>query len=559
MFAAARRVAAFALLTPLAIAVLAAPAGAQSAPVGVGTGTGSSNLLSIDLGSLLQLSLVDEGSSGTIDPANGVPTADEQLNLLTVHSQAVPALEGLTVPLIETHTTGGTDTKGTSLLDLGSLPSPLSGLLSGQINPATLTSLVDPTGAASSLTTSLDNLAVLGGLLHTGAATAQLGSSAKPAAADAGRFLGINQLTALDLNGFLQLLGLSLDDLPVDTLLGLVSQLGLPLDAVTTATGLNLTSLSDLNSVIDGLQTTISGLAAQVPVCSAADPVLVLLGLNCTDVTATLNSAIDALQSALSGVRDLLGGTALLAVDGINVGELASATDTVDHSAATTTGTIGHIRVGGLDLGAIDLNSTLDQLQALATSVTTTVNSILASISPSLGNLVQVHLFDRGTSITSASGYTNALAAINALSVTVTPPDICALLGGISATNTISSVLATAGAQALPALPSPVGDLLGQLTSIVNCGAPAATANATASAVSVSGLVNALTQPLTVKALTVSGAAAYTMPAAPATPATPATPTLPRTGGDSTLYLVLGAALVMAAVSLRRITRRREV
>ncbi len=551
MHVVARRAAALAALIPLAIAALAAPASAQSTPVGVGTGTGGSNVLSIDLGDLLQLSLVNEASSGTIDPAQGVPSASEQLNLLTVHSAVLPALDGLTVPLVQTHTTGGSDTKDTALLDLGTLPSPLNGLLSGKINPASLTSLVDANGALSSLATSLDNVAVLGGLLRTGSTTAQLGSSAKPAVATAGRGLGLDQLTALDLGGLLQLVGLSLDDLPVDTLAGLVGQLGLPLDAVENATGLNLTSVDDLDSVIDGMQTTISGLLQQVPVCNAADPILVLLGLDCNNLVTTVNSAIDALQSALDGVRDLLNSTALLSVGGLQIGELATATDTVDHSAATTTASIGHIRVGGIDLGGIDLNATLDQLQALATQVTTTVNGVLATISPSLGNLIQVKLFDRSTSVSSASGYTNALAAINALTVTVTPPDICSLLNGIDSTHTISAVLTNAQAQVLAPLPTPVSDLLGGLTSIVTCGGETS--------------VNALTQPLTVKALSVSGAAAFTMPQAvttpqtPSSPSTPASPTLPRTGGDSTPLLLLGAALVLAAAVLRRATRQRVV
>jgi len=548
MHVVARRAAALAALIPLAIAALAAPASAQSTPVGVGTGTGGSNVLSIDLGDLLQLSLVNEASGGTIDPTQGVPSASEQLNLLTVHSAVLPALDGLTVPLVETHTTGGTDSKDTALLDLGTLPSPLNGLLAGQINPASLTSLVDSNGALSSLTTALDNIAVLGGLLRTGAATAQMGSSAKPAFAQAGRGLGIDQLTALDLAGLLQLVGLSLDDLPVDTLTGLIGQLGLPLDAVKTATGLDLTSLSDLNSTVDGLQTTITGLLQQVPVCDAANPVLVLLGLDCNNLATTLNSTVDALQAALDGVRSLLSGTALLSVDGLNIGELATATDTVQNSVATTTASIGHIRVGGIDLGGIDLNATLDQLQALATQITTTVNGVLGSISPSLGNLIQVKLFDRNASVSSAAGYTNALAAINALSVTVTPPDICSLLDSIDTTHTISSVLTAANGQLLSALPTPVSDLLGGLTSIVSCGGETS--------------VNALTQPLTVKALSVSGAAAFTMPQAittPATPSTPASPTLPRTGGDSELYLLLGAGFVLIAAALRRATRHGAV
>ena len=557
VFTPLRRVAAAVLLLPFLVVAVGAPAGAQTTPVGVGTGTGNSSLLSIDLGSLLQLNLINEASSGTIDPANGVPTAFEQLQALSLQSSTLPALGDLTLPLVETRTTGGQDSKTTSLLDLSTLPSPVSGLLSGQINPATLSSIVSSDGAVSSLTSTLDNLALLGGVVKTSSASADLGSFAKSASANAGRSLGIDQLTALDLGGLLQLLGISLDQLPVDTLTGLVGQLGLPLDAVNQATGLDLANLTDLGTTIDGLQTTITGLLANTPVCNVLDPILVQLGLNCTDTTATLTSALDSLTSALTGVLGLLDSTALLSVDALQVGQLASATDTVAGSQATTTGSIGHLRVGGIDLGAVDLNQTVDQLTALAAQVTSTVNGILGTIDPALGNLIDVKLFDRSASVAQDSGYVNALSAITALLVTINPPDVCSMLGDLANASTVGTVIDSLGGQVPTDLPVPVSDLLGTLGSTVDCSAlqPAALAQ-----VDPNGIVSAITDPLTIKALSVSGAAAYVAPPAPVvpeTPAAPAAPTLPLTGGDSTLLLLAGAAFAAGALALRRLAGRR--
>lgn len=524
-----RRVAAVGLLLPFVVAVLATPSNAQTAPVGVGTGNGAGSVLTVDLGSLLRLSLVNELSDTTTDPAKGNPLALSQLQLLQLQSSLVPGLDSLTVPLVETRSTGAEDRKDTALLDLASLGLPAN-LLTGQITPAVLSSIVGGDGALSSLTTSLDNIAVLGGLLKTDAAAALLGSTATPASSTASRGLSINQLTALDLGGLLQLLGIRLDQLPLTTVTNLVSQLGIPLSTVSQATGLPLGSLNDLSN----LGQVVGGLLSQP--CNQANAIIQLLNLVCNNLPASIGTT----QNALQGLLDLVGGTALLDVQGIQIGQEAVAATTLDASSATTTGSIGKIRVGGIDLGAIDLNQALDQIVAVATQATNTLNGLLATIDPALGNLIQIKLFDRFANVAPDGSYTTALSGITALQVTVAPPDVCAILGRLNVPNTVNGVLAGLGVGAVT-VPTQLADLLNSLTSNVTCPAPLGAVTA------------ALTQPLTVKALSVSGAANFALPGAPGTPGTPGEPVLPRTGTEGTLFLLLGAGMVIVAVGLRRL------
>ena len=529
-----RSLAAVALLLPFVVAVLATPSNAQTAPIGVGTASGTGNVLSVDLGSILKLSLVNELSNTTIDPASGNPLALSQLQLLKLQSSLLPNLDGLTVPLVETRTSGAEDRKDTALLDLGSLGLPAN-LLTGAVSPATLASIVGGDGALSSLTTSLDNIAVLGGVLKTDAAAALLGSAAAPSASNATRGLSINQLTALDVGGLLQLLGIPLDQLPLTAVTDLVGSLGIPLATINQATGLNLGSLTDLSTVLSGLPATIATVTGQV--CNPLDPVLVLLNISCPQTVAPLTTT---LQTAIQGLLDLVGGTALLDVQGIQIGQQALAADTLANSSAITTGSIGNIRLAGVDLGAIDLNATLDQITALATQITTTVNGLLGAIDPELANLIDIKLFDRLANVAQDGSYTTAQSAITALQVAINPPDVCAILGRLGA-GSVNGLLAGLGAGAVT-VPTQVTDLLTSLTSQVPCG-------------EAQTLTAAITQRLTVKALSVGGAANFVMPVAPAAPAVPQTPVLPRTGGESNMFLLLGASMVIIAIGARRLVR----
>jgi hypothetical protein len=280
--------------------------------------------------------------------------------------------------------------------------------------------------------------------------------------------------------------------------------------------------IGDLNGLIDDLLDQVDALLA---------PVLGLIG---------------QLTDLLDGILAGLDGASLLSVSDLVVGVTARADDTVATSVASIVGSVGDVRVGALSLGGLDLGATLGQVTALTDQVTGALGSVLATIDPSLAGLVDIDLLQQTTSITEADGVTTALAGITGLRATVTPPDICGLLDQLGAQETVGSLLDSVGAL-VPALPGPVGAVLGDLGSTVTC--TAAAAGSVSTAALVDGVASALTQPLTVEALSVYGTGSFAVPFAPGSPSTPGSPTtpggsLPNTGGQAWLALavVLGAA-----------------
>ena len=184
-------------------------------------------------------------------------------------------------------------------------------------------------------------------------------------------------------------------------------------------------------------------------------------------------------------------------------------------------------------------------------------------------------MLDRATSVAANGAKTEALASLTGLRVTITPPDLCGLLTSLGATpvtETVGGLLESLGG-AIPPLPI-VGDVLGDLGSVLNCNAAPTAGGAQVRAALVGGLANALTQPLTVEALTVASQGAFT-PAAAQVPTTTTTPgqtttttatttpsgspaPLPRTGGQ----MLLGAAgigLLATALGMRRLASRAAV
>jgi LPXTG-motif cell wall-anchored protein len=175
----------------------------------------------------------------------------------------------------------------------------------------------------------------------------------------------------------------------------------------------------------------------------------------------------------------------------------------------------------------------------------TTLNGALETIDPSLANLLSLKLFQRSTSVAQNGDYVQALAGITALELTITPPDICALVNNVLSVKPIS--LVTDGLT-LPA--TPVTDVLDALGSIVpDCFEIINIAEISAQAIP-EGAVAALTGPITFKAASVSSVAEYKVVAATATPEEPA---LPRTGMNETLLLVIGGLMAAAALGLRRL------
>ncbi len=609
-----RPVAILAAASALAVASLAPSASAQTTPSGIGSSVGAVSLLTATVGAdALSLRLLGEDSQTSNDPGAGGPSALERVSPIQVASSLLPALAGVSQPSVQTSTTSGEDARSTDAVDLGALlaSGPVPGLLTGTIDPIALRSAVDANGAVSTAAGAVRNIALLGGLLSTGTASADLGSTALIGDARSSRGLQLDRLEVLDLTALLDSLGISLADLPIDVLVGLLDQLGLALPGGLTADALLATidglldqtaavraQVTVLQGQVDGLQVQLAPLTSQlttatalvssltgqlaaqqalldaciVPVLCAPIQALVtsLSGqlATATASVASIDAAIDALQAQIEGLLDqidallatiqgalddLLGlldglvgsldGAPLLSVDDLAASVSAVADDTLATSSAAVVASIGDVRLGALSLGGLDAGAAGAALSGLADQVTSALGAVLATIDPSLAGLVDIDLLDQTTSVTQDAAGTAASAAVTALRATVTPPDVCALLGRLGAvTDTLGSVLTGLDA-ALPAVPGPVGDVLDQLGSTVTC---------------TGGVAAALTQPLTVEALRVAGSAAFAVPAAPGAPGAPGTPgapELPVTGGNGTLAL-LAVGVGVLGLATRRVLAR---
>ncbi|MGH9275267.1 MAG: hypothetical protein ACRDZU_11530 [Acidimicrobiales bacterium] len=317
-----------------------------------------------------------------------------------------------------------------------------------------------------------------------------------------------------------------------------VPALCVPIQALVTSLTSQLAtataSVNTIDAAIDALQAQIDGVVAQI------DALL-----------ATIQSLLDQLLGLIDGVLDGLADAPLLAVEDLVVGLTALADDTLAGSSAQVVGSVGAVKIGGLSLGGIDPAATLAQVTGLADQVTGTLGGILSLVDPALAGLVDIDLLEQGTAVTEEGGVTKAIAGITALRATITPPDVCAVLGRLGLEETVGSVLGSLG-ESLPALPGPVGTVLGDLGSTVRCAAPLTAAGFTASSL-VDGVASALTQPLTVEALSISGAGSFSVPAAPGAPGTPGE--LPTTGGNAQLAL-LAVGLGVLGIAARRMLAR---
>ncbi|MEX2292806.1 MAG: hypothetical protein WD691_03380 [Acidimicrobiales bacterium] len=583
---------------------------------GVGMASGASSLLTFALGDgSLALRLLGEDATTSNEPNTG-PLAVERVSPLTIDSTLVAALGALTQPTVETRTTGGEDVKSTSPVDLSALlaSGPVPGLVSGTIGAVTVRSAVDAVGAVSSATGSVTDLAILGGLLRAGTASVGLGSTALVTDSGAERLLQLDNLEVLDLTALLGSLGISLGDLPIDTAINLLDQLGLPLpgglsaDALLTVVDGLLADTAGVRGQVEGLQDQIGGLTSQVTSltsqASAANTLVAsltsqlsaqqgLLGacvilcgplqtlvtsltsqlsaatVSAGSITSTLTTvqaqiatlvgqvqtlldtvagALDDLLGTLDAVTGGLDGASLIVVDDVVAGVTARADESLSSSIAAVSGSIGSVQVGGTSLGGLDLGATAGQVTALSDQVTSVLGGLLTTIDPALGNVVDIDLLDKTTALDEADGITSASAAITALRATITPPDVCGVLSRLAAApDTLGGLLTSVGVGSLP-VGGPVADLLGTVGSTVSCNL---VTGVSASSL-VDGLATALTQPLQVEALSVSGQGTYTTSQASTTgnavPGIPGTPgTLPSTGGSLPFALL---ALFVGAIGM---------
>lgn len=562
-----RLLGAFAAATIAAIAPLSATIASAAESDGVGRGTVGSTLLQVDVGpggDVLSVRLLSDEGRSTIDPADGAPVSSTSLTPFTITSGAVPALN-LSSPAVGTSSTGPEEAKSVSPA-LPSVPA-LSGSLS-----ATLSSIVDAAGARSGLDSTLSNLSVAGGLLSVPSATVALGTSATSTQSNGTRSISIPSIEVLNLGAVLEGLGLTLADLPLDDLLGLLGSLGIELPdiadpaAVVAAVDGAIDSLqgetgaltNELCAGVDGALGTVGGLAgvgavgdAAQDIVDAADPVTDVvdtpglpistplsaqaLAVSCDSLTGTVESLVDDLQAVIGGlvggILATLGDTALLSVEGIEIGLVADAKSTLESSVAEVTGTIGSVKVGALTvpgLSGLDLTAAADVLNAAGETVSSAVGNVLGVVNAQLADMVDVDVLTITEAVTADGDYANADATVTALTATITPPAL--LTGALAITDTATAALDEVGA-AVPA----IAPVMSELSTAL-------------------GGLDVLTAASTITVGRLSSSSAF-RPVSGSVGGTPTTPSgeLPRTGSDAAMPAMAAVLVAGVALGIRRL------
>jgi hypothetical protein len=508
---------------------------------GVGTSKASTTILSVDLGEALKLRVGGDDAQSTTDPQIGPSGAFSRLVGLDVSSSLLPALNvRVPDPAIESRTPGGQSEASLANADLTSGIAAVPGVAvpgsvaSGNLG-ATLRSLLDGSAARSSMDASVSDLAIAGGLLSADELTSTLATGATGSQADGARSVKVGAINVLDLGALLDGLGMTLDQLPIDAVSGLLTQLGVPVAGIPQGSDLKA-YVAALNDAIDDVQATIDQ-SSQTVTGTVDGTVGGLLGSLQLPVPTTQSSVsqvmgtVDELQGTLAGVittaLDALDDLTLLRLDGAEIGITTKATDTVQSSVADVTAKLGGVNVGGIAIPGIDLGATAAQLNGLVGTVNSTLSGALGTIHPSLGNLVSISALDQVESITADNGYVRSRAGITALTASIKPPaELASVLSTIQSATGAGEVLAGLGAP-VPAL----SDTMSQLETTL----------AGATGAQVGGLFQALTNGATIKVADVQAASDFAgsgpMPASE----------LPRTGG----YPVLaGLAAILMAMAL---------
>lgn len=567
-----RLLGAAAAATIAAIAPLSATIASAEEVQGVGTGSVSATVLQVDVGengSILSVRVLGDDGSSTTDPANGTPSSSTSLTPLTITSATVNELN-VTSPSVSTSSDGPEDAKTVSP-DLPDLPA-----FSGEVT-ATLSSIVDGVGARSGLDATLENLSVAGGLLSVPSATVALATNAAGAEATSTRSISIPSIEVLNLGAVLEGAGLSLADLPVQTLLDLLAGLDVaipdladPAGAVTTVNGaidavqdLSGTITTEICATVDGALGSLGGIAGAnavgdtageivdtvtgggVPaaggiVTPPALPISVplraqALPISCEDGVGTVNDLIDQLQGllgdTLGAVAGILDNVALLSASGIEIGLTADAKSTVDASVAEVTGTIGSVKVGNLTLPALsglDLTAATDVLNLAGDTVSATVGDVLGIVNTQLAGMIDVDVMAIDEIVAADGGYSKATAAVTALTATITPPDLLSATADLG--DTLGAVLGEVGT-AVP----PLAPVMGELSATL-------------------GGLDILTAPSTITVGRLSSASAFRPVSAQVGTTAAPTPTgeLPRTGTNAAVPAMAAVLIAGAALGIRK-------
>ncbi|MGH8999094.1 MAG: hypothetical protein ACRDY7_06845 [Acidimicrobiia bacterium] len=600
------------LVGSVVLALVGLNVGGAAAVDGRGTSNASITLLDVKLGGVQNLKVLTNRGQGTLDAARfnlGSPQAFGELiavdaagavNLSLpnppIRAQAPGNSTGTLAPIPVAFPPAGTPALAGQTLGAGLLAE-------GTVNPAKVEAAQDSKGARSTVATGIPSLDVLQGLISVkDVEISGVSSNAAPSAstADSG-VLSIGEINVLDLTSFLGGLGLGLDDLGIDTLTGLVGSLGLPVPAIPGVAAAS--SLTDVNGLLSTV-TDLSGLLGTVNGATNCDSIASaggifgdlglgnllgtgdllgsggLLGLDLSNllglgdilgaceaagVQATKTQAIDTLTSAInpllapaeSVLDDLFGildGAPLLSLSGVELSALAKAVQDPAASEAVATTKFGTIKVGGKDLGVLDLNAVVDQVNSLVTTVESTLGSVTSVLG--LGEqLIDIGIMEKTSDVKSEGGYTVADAGVNALRVSINPPE---LLSDVLAPVTSNSVSGLLGG-GLPVLPA-VGGLLE--------GLPVSGGLADGTLASAFSLTSLLSQPTSITVGAIKAHSDFTTdPNAVAAPGTadagpiapPVSGNLPRTGMNGGAMAALAAVAIGGAFVMARALRRNPI
>ena len=520
-------------------------------------------MLGIDAGDVLALSLLTDRGDANTDrgPAKDVePSASARLSALEITSKTAGVDEAL--PLLQVTSTG--DEK-TATQTASALPDNL--LIGGTLLPAALKAVVGPDGAVSTVGAGIADLDILSGVLGLTSTQLALGNQAHTDSATGARTLALDGLSVLDLGALLDGLGIPLEELSLDTILGLINGLGLlsevgaQLDALGLPVDFDLTKLSvesiaglidslhALPAVVDGL-----GGSSVADACDQAPPGLDVLFAGIIDCNVSLGDAVndttvELIQTALDGLLqevldtllDALDDQALVSIEGLHVGIVTKATDSVATSVSEVTAKLGGLTVGALDLGIgdIDLLATAGQVTGAVKTVQDTLNGVLGGIDPALVDLVKITLMEKASSVTQKDGKVIADASFTGLGIDLAKVDLAALLGVLEG-------------------PSVVDEILGNLT--VNAFAKVLGSDVAAGGDQI-GQVLALSDGLSVQVASLAQQSSFAPLASTATPViaapapVPATPALPQTGSNDAGWLLVAAVAAVGALGIRRFVR----
>jgi hypothetical protein len=566
--------------------------GALAASNGRGTAAASVTLLDVNLGNVQHLKVLSDEGQGTLDAARLGLAGPQAYSQFTAAEASGIINRVLPDPVQRAEAPGTSNANfatqsvsfpGNAVPAVSGLPVGAGSLVSGTINPAKLEAAQDAAGARSLVATDVPSLNVLQGLISVnGVKVAGASSDASPTSSKADSSeVTIDSVDVLDLDSFLGALGLSLDDLGIGTVTTMIDKLGLPIPTGALGLGdLNGAGVSSILNTAFNLASSIGQVTGAAD-CSAlsglglgnllspVDSVLgtggllsplslpliggtvtgLIGGCNAGNLASTKASILSDLHTVLDGVAQTtdgvldqvfstLAGAPLLQISGLRVGALANATETLAGTTASTTATLGTIKVGGISLGAVDLDATWAQIANLRNTVLGTLNGVLAPLG--LGNLIDIGILERSASTKTEGAYNVADAGLSVLRVSINPP------------AALSSVLSTAGA-----LTNPVSGIMSQVGTTL-----AANPLSTGILASAFGLTSLLSQPTTITVGGIHSQADFVSAevAAGGAKSAPVSGTLPRTGGTNGALLAALAALALAgAFGITRSLRKAPI